>query len=359
MTTVQRIALLSAACLLVAMVGHVAITELHATSRCSLYPFSAGLGAAGFHILGVTTGDTVLAGPGDVRPSRHGGHWGRGEPREVYGQLVRVTRFDAAAAGEFPADLAGGEIILVPWDYDPACEPVHWSRSAAWVEPGLEGFYSLRLRPRRQWIDGRPVADVFTADISPYPHAPFFLAGYRGTRALRERPSLSAAEYYSLHAALPTSDEAREASSAAVERLEQWVMENPDLALRYPADELIAGARRRLGATDRQSMSDRPAGSMAQSQNPSPMAETTRAHERLTRVEVSGTADSTTAPGGGAVRILVPDRAAQSGALLVIHFHGAAWIPEQSVAGLPIAAVSAVLNLGAGSGVYDRAFSVP
>jgi hypothetical protein len=103
-----------------------------------------------------------------------------------------------------------------------------------------------------------------------------------------------------------------------------------------------------------------PTESMAQSQNPSPMVETTRAHERLSRVELSGVTDSITGPGGRAVRIFVPDRVtAREAATLVIHFHGAAWIPERSVADLQTNVVSAVVNLGAGSAAYDRAFSAP
>lgn len=103
-----------------------------------------------------------------------------------------------------------------------------------------------------------------------------------------------------------------------------------------------------------------PAESVAQGQNPSPMVETTRAHERLSRVDLSGMADSIAGPGGHAVRIFVPDRGTRRGPVtLVIHFHGAAWIPEQSVAALQTDVVSAVVNLGAGSSAYDRAFSAP
>ncbi|CAN5647720.1 hypothetical protein BH23GEM9_BH23GEM9_32840 [soil metagenome] len=99
---------------------------------------------------------------------------------------------------------------------------------------------------------------------------------------------------------------------------------------------------------------------VGQNQNPSPMVEATRAHERLERVDLSGAADSIPGPGGRAVRIFVPNRGSARGpATLVVHFHGAAWIPEQSVAGLQSPAVSAVVNLGTGSGVYDRAFSDP
>lgn len=80
-----------------------------------------------------------------------------------------------------------------------------------------------------------------------------------------------------------------------------------------------------------------PGATFAQSQNPSPMVETSRTHERLERVDLSGVADSIIGPGGAVVRIFVPNRATPRGpATLVIHFHGAAWIAEQSVAALEI-----------------------
>ena len=103
-----------------------------------------------------------------------------------------------------------------------------------------------------------------------------------------------------------------------------------------------------------------PGVSAAQSQNPSPMVETTRTHERLERVEPAGVTAAIAGPGGRDVEIFVPDRFdAQKPATLVLHFHGAAWIPEQAVAGIDDNAMSAVVNLGAGSMAYDRAFSTP
>lgn len=101
-----------------------------------------------------------------------------------------------------------------------------------------------------------------------------------------------------------------------------------------------------------------PGSSAAQNQNPSPMVEATRAHERLERVELSGLSLSVSGPGERAVEIFVPSSfSARASATLVIHFHGAAWIPEHAVAGVHKNAVSAVVNLGAGSMTYDRAFS--
>ena len=43
----------------------------------------------------------------------------------------------------------------------------------------------------------------------------------------------------------------------------------------------------------------------------------------------------------------------------MVHFLGIAWLPEQAVAELGDHTVAAVVNLGAGSGMYDRAFADP
>jgi len=94
------------------------------------------------------------------------------------------------------------------------------------------------------------------------------------------------------------------------------------------------------------------------SQNPSPMVETTRAHERLTQQAPRGTIRSVVGPGGKPLELMVPASAPTTDAIdLVIHFHGAAWLPHQAVAGLGDRSVSVVVNLGAGSGIYHRAYA--
>lgn len=93
------------------------------------------------------------------------------------------------------------------------------------------------------------------------------------------------------------------------------------------------------------------------SQNPSPMVETTRAHERLERRDLPGARRSFSGPGARPVSVWVPpqlDRARPVN--LVVHFHGAAWLPEQAVSRIGGNTVAAVVNLGAGSGTYHRAF---
>jgi hypothetical protein len=60
------------------------------------------------------------------------------------------------------------------------------------------------------------------------------------------------------------------------------------------------------------------------------------------------------------VELWIPDAAKGAGSFdLVVHFLGAAWLPEQAVAALHRDVVAAVVNLGAGSGIYDRTFSDP
>ena len=95
-------------------------------------------------------------------------------------------------------------------------------------------------------------------------------------------------------------------------------------------------------------------------QNPSPMTESTRAHERLTPRPLAGTTRSFPGPAGKAVELFIPARLQRRSTFdLVVHFHGASFLPHRAVADLNGHTVAAVLNLGAGSGVYHRAFADP
>lgn len=98
----------------------------------------------------------------------------------------------------------------------------------------------------------------------------------------------------------------------------------------------------------------------AASQNPSPMVEATRAHERLAPKELGGTVRTFVGPAGKPVEMLIPDHAKTRDVFdLVVHFHGSAWLAEQAVAGIDDHTVTCVVNGGSGSGGYDRAFSDP
>src|SRR5260221_1113146 len=68
-------------------------------------------------------------------------------------------------------------------------------------------------------------------------------------------------------------------------------------------------------------------------QNPSPMVEETRAHERLTPRELDGVTRSFGGPAEKQVEVFVSGAAHSRDVVdLVIHFHGAAWLPEQAAA---------------------------
>lgn len=90
-------------------------------------------------------------------------------------------------------------------------------------------------------------------------------------------------------------------------------------------------------------------------QNPSPVVDTSRHHERLTKAELAGTrlqlsVGTLFVPQGTKVRSKMP---------LVVHFHGAPWLVEQSVAKANRRAAVLSIQLGSGSGVYSKAFAAP
>jgi hypothetical protein len=90
------------------------------------------------------------------------------------------------------------------------------------------------------------------------------------------------------------------------------------------------------------------------------MAEATRVHERLVQRDLGGGARSFVGPAGKPVELWIPGGARTRDTVdLVVHFHGAAWLPEQAVARTGDHTVAAVVNIGAGSGAYHRAFADP
>jgi hypothetical protein len=98
-------------------------------------------------------------------------------------------------------------------------------------------------------------------------------------------------------------------------------------------------------------------------QNPSPMVEHTRAHERLSASlehDIGGVRRTFAGPLEKPVEVWIPDGIGERDDVnLVVHFLGAAWLPEYAVSRLKTKTVAAVVNIGAGSGIYDRSFSDP
>ncbi len=94
-------------------------------------------------------------------------------------------------------------------------------------------------------------------------------------------------------------------------------------------------------------------------QNPSPMVERSRPHVRIEERALPGTRLTIEGLLARPIEIFIPATATGQRVHLVVHFHGAAFVPEHAVAGLGRDHVLAVVNLGAGSGIYDRSFDDP
>lgn len=95
-------------------------------------------------------------------------------------------------------------------------------------------------------------------------------------------------------------------------------------------------------------------------QNPSPMMEHTRTHVRITPTELAGTKRTFDGPLGKPVELFITAKTRTThGLKLVVHFLGAPFIPEYAVSQLGADYAVAVVNIGSGSGIYDRTFTDP
>jgi hypothetical protein len=90
-------------------------------------------------------------------------------------------------------------------------------------------------------------------------------------------------------------------------------------------------------------------------QNPSPMTETTRPHPRAGRYDPPGRRHALST-GTLFVRLGLAPAARLP---LIVHFHGAPWLVEHHVATHRLRALLVTVQLGAGSGVYERPFAEP
>ncbi len=90
------------------------------------------------------------------------------------------------------------------------------------------------------------------------------------------------------------------------------------------------------------------------------MVERTRLHERIAPRPLEGTTRAFSGPLDRSVELFItPGSRASRPQRLVIHFLGAAFIPQFAVSQLGKDYILAVVNIGSGSGIYDRTFSPP
>lgn len=97
-------------------------------------------------------------------------------------------------------------------------------------------------------------------------------------------------------------------------------------------------------------------------QNPSPMVEHTRRHDRVPPGQPAGIMFTIDSVLPKPVRVFIPERtgvnqAAPDERALLVHIFGAAYVPMQAVAASRAAYVLAVINLGAGSSAYEKPLS--
>jgi hypothetical protein len=199
------------------------------------------------YFTGSATADTLLAGPGGVQFGMRGGHFGPGVQRPIHGQVVAVEALGGAAVAGMPQGVEA--VVVVPWDYDPSCRPLAWSRSARWVPIGTSAFYIAQLRAPEHWVDGLPTVDLHNPGHLPY----------TGTEAIRGVPSdtpvdsmLSPAQLFGLYEAFPTRRQIHEAGAAALEPLRAWIDRHPELVRRAPVEMLVNSV---VGTVDRAALS--------------------------------------------------------------------------------------------------------
>ncbi len=90
-------------------------------------------------------------------------------------------------------------------------------------------------------------------------------------------------------------------------------------------------------------------------QNPSPMVEYSRAHERVEKREVPGMRLQLSLG-----ELFIPQGVVVGDSLaLIVHFHGAPWLAQYNLAKSRREAAMISIQIGAGSAVYQRAFENP
>ena len=216
-------------------------------SACTKGSLGAPLGERMVFFTGTATVDTLRAGPGSVRYGAGGGHFAAGVEREIYGQLVAVGALGGRAVEGWAEGVE--EVVVVPWDYDPACRPLPWGRSARWVQPGTEGFYIAELRAPEHWVDGKPTVDLHNPGNLPYTTNEPIRGMMPGTPV---DSMLTHAQLFDLYRALPSASEIDGAGAAALGPLRDWIERNAELARRPPAHWLVGGV---VSVADREELS--------------------------------------------------------------------------------------------------------
>lgn len=202
--------------------------------------------------IGTPRADTLRAGPGTVKfgtnpevlsQRRHGG--------SIYGQLVHVDRVGQwTKAYRDALRASANEVVIVPWELGGMCEPLRWTFSARWMTVGRPGlYYDVTLRPRPYWVGGKPTFDVLTPGGAAYTDEPY--TAEDGRRPAVPDTVLTPSQMLDLYLALPVYAPRAllEDTLRMLAPLRKWERENPSLARRQPAFDIIRNVRSSVEAT--------------------------------------------------------------------------------------------------------------
>lgn len=229
---------------LAAILGALTITSdvrPEEAARCSVRTFPHGLAAGEAALLGNALPDTVETGAGEVAPLDGDDEYWRGAG-PIHGQRIQVARHAGADSGVIARAFdrnGSSEVIIVPWSYGTMCQPVPWTQSAAWVRPGEQGVFTVRLRPERHWSGGLPTFDAFMAAFEPYPNSRALRAGLRGTDSLSTPEALTPPEYFELLSGIPDYAEIAADPDAAWASITEWRTQHPGITSRFPATRIL------------------------------------------------------------------------------------------------------------------------
>jgi hypothetical protein len=180
------------------------------------------------YFLGRATPDTVLAGLGTVTPGDGDGHFGPSGSGSIYGQVITVIRPGNVSRILKP----GTQVVVVPWDYDPACQPLPWGRSTSWVPlHGVRFFYPV-LRPESLWVRSMPTFDAYSPDSDVIP------SRYSNPVFPYEGDVATADELFAFYDALPILD-GRDISDTVMNVVRHWAGDNSSLARKAPIHDVI------------------------------------------------------------------------------------------------------------------------
>jgi hypothetical protein len=210
--------------------------------RCSLTP--------GFHpnggvvMLATPTGDTIHAGPGDLKQGEGAGHAGNGQRITIFGQRFTIQKIGGPESAGLESATGA---VLVPWDYDASCQPVPWARSALWLKSTDTLLLSVRLRDHAHWAGGIPTFDVTGVSQSVYSGLWWQARPtYTSVGADSTTPVNSPAELFEFLSRLPTTAEVLTGDEQVLDAINSWAFDHPEIISRAPAAGRLEGLRRRV-----------------------------------------------------------------------------------------------------------------